>query len=82
LPNKRFPGKVEIKPDRAVRDGFIAADLQAQNQGRLQLQTYPDDVNALSAMTLSRGMQADYASLIEKHQLESLSMIREADKYA
>ena len=32
-------------------------------------------------MTLSLGMQAQYASLIEKHQLESLSMIREADKF-
>jgi hypothetical protein len=33
-------------------------------------------------MTLSLGMQADYASLIEKHQLESLGMIREADTFA
>ncbi len=28
------------------------------------------------------GMQADYSSLIDKQQLESLKMIREADKYA
>ncbi len=33
-------------------------------------------------MTLSVGMQADYASLIEKHQIESLAMIRDADKFA
>jgi len=33
-------------------------------------------------MTLSLGMQADYASLIEKRQLESLGMIRDADKFA
>jgi hypothetical protein len=33
-------------------------------------------------MTLSLGLQAQYASLIEKHQLESLSMIREADTFA
>lgn len=33
-------------------------------------------------MTISLGMQADYAGLIEKHQLESLGMIREADKFA
>lgn len=33
-------------------------------------------------MTLSAGMQADYASLIDKHQVESLKMIRDADKYA
>jgi len=36
----------------------------------------------LFAMTLSLGMQADYASLIDQHQLDSLKMIREADKYA
>ena len=33
-------------------------------------------------MTLSVGMQANYASLIDKHQLDSLKKIREADKYA
>src|SRR6185437_8040416 len=36
----------------------------------------------LFAMTLSVGAQADYASLIDKHQLDSLKMIGEADKYA
>lgn len=46
------------------------------------MQVDPDDVNALFAMTLSLGMQADYAGLIEKHQLESLGMIRAADKFA
>ncbi|MBZ5674132.1 MAG: hypothetical protein LAP61_07780 [Acidobacteriia bacterium] len=33
-------------------------------------------------MTLSLGMQADYASLIDKHQIESLAMIRAADNFA
>ena len=33
-------------------------------------------------MALSVGMQADYASLIDKHQLDSLKKIREADTYA
>ena len=42
----------------------------------------PDDTNALFAMTLSLGMEADYAALIDKHQVESLKMIRDADKYA
>jgi hypothetical protein len=46
------------------------------------LQIDSEDANALFAMTLSLGMQADYASLIEKHQLESLGMIREADRFA
>ena len=33
-------------------------------------------------MTLSLGMQADYASLIDKRQLDSLKKIREADAYS
>src|SRR6185437_10451719 len=37
---------------------------------------------ALFAMALSIGMQADYASLIDKQQLDSLKKIREADAYA
>ena len=82
LDNKRFLGKIAIKPDPELRDAFFAADLRAQDLARLRLETDPDDVNALFAMTLSLGMQADYASLIEKHQLESLGMIREADKFA
>ena len=80
--NKRFLGKIAIKPDPEIRNAFFAADFRAQRLARLRLETDPDDVNALFAMTLSLGMQADYASLIEKHQLESLGMIREADKFA
>src|SRR5690348_4933230 len=53
-----------------------------QTLAKLRLQVDSDDVNALFAMTLSLGMQADYASLIEKRQLESLGMIRDADKFA
>jgi tetratricopeptide (TPR) repeat protein len=82
LDNKRFLGKIAIKPDQDIRDAFFAADLRAQNLARLRLETDFEDANALFAMTLSLGMQADYASLIEKHQLESLGMIREADKFA
>lgn len=82
LDNKRFLGKIAIKPDPLLRDAFFAADARAQTLAALRLQLDPDDVNALFAMTLRLGMQADYASLIEKHQLESLGMIREADKFA
>ena len=82
LDNKRFLGKIAIKPDQELRDAFFAAELRAQDLARLQLETDPEDVNALFAMTLSLGMEADYASLIEKHQLESIQKIREADKFA
>jgi tetratricopeptide (TPR) repeat protein len=61
---------------------FFAADRQAQNLAQTRLKMAPDDTNALFAMTLSVGMQADYASLIDMKQLDSLKKIREADTYA
>ncbi len=82
LDDKRFLGKITLKPDPALRANFFAAVQQAQDLARLQLKADPKDANALFAMTLSMGLQADYASLIDKHQLESLKMIRDADKYA
>ena len=82
LNDKRFLGKIPLKPDPQLRAAFFAADKQAQELAQLRLKTDPDDPNALFAMALSVGMQADYASLIDKQQLDSLKKIREADKYA
>ena len=82
LDDKRFLGKIALKPDQALRAGFFSSIQRAQALAQLRMKMKPDDANALLAMTLSVGMQADYASLIDKHQLESLRMIREANEYA
>ena len=82
LDDNRFLGKVPIKPDPELRAAFFAADKETLALAQPLLQKNPDDANALFAMTLSLGMQADYASLIDRHQLDSLKMIREADSYA
>ena len=82
LDDDRFMGKIPVKADAALRDAFFAACKRSQDLARLRLKTNPDDANALFAMTLSVGMQADYASLIDKKQLDSLRLIREADKLA
>jgi hypothetical protein len=82
LDDKRFLGKIPLKPDPALRAGFFTADQQAQDLAQQRLKTNPDDPNALFAMTLSLGMQANYASLIDKRQLDSLKKVRAADLYA
>jgi len=82
LNDKRFLGKIPLKPDPELRAAFFAADQQAQKLAQRRLKTDPEDANALFAMALSVGVQADYASLIDKEQLDSLKKIREADKYA
>jgi tetratricopeptide (TPR) repeat protein len=84
LDNKRFLRKIDLKPDPKLRAAFFAADKQTQDLVKLRLKTNPNpnDANALFAMTLSLGMQANYASLIDKHQLDSLKKVRDADVYA
>ncbi len=82
MDNKRFLGEIPLKPDPQLRAAFFASDNRAQDLAQLLLKTNPDDPNALFAMSLSLGMQADYASLIDKHQLDSLKKIREADTYS
>jgi TolA-binding protein len=82
LDDKRFLGKTTLKPDPDLRSKFFAADEQAQDVARLRLMENPNNPNALFAMSMSLGMEADYASLIDKRQLESLKKIREADTYS
>lgn len=80
--DKRFFGKIPLKPNPELRAAFFAADQKAQNLAQIELKANPNDPNALFAMSLSLGMQADYASLIDKRQLDSLKKIREADVYS
>jgi len=82
LDDKRFLGEIPITPDPDLRAAFFAAEAKAQDLARRRLSALPDDANALFAMTLSVGMEADYAALIDRHRLESLGMIRDADTWA
>src|SRR5579872_1933164 len=65
LDDKRFLGKIPLKPDPELRAAFFAADEQAQNLAELRLKINPDDSNALFVMSMSLGMEANYASLID-----------------
>ncbi len=82
LADKRPEDKKNLKPDPARRAGFFAAFQRAQDLAQARLKAVPNDVNALFAMTLSLGMQANYTSLIENRQLESLNMMRDAARYS
>jgi hypothetical protein len=82
LDDKRLLGEVVLEPDRAGRAAFLAAARRAHDLSQLRLTINGDDANALFAMTLAVGLEADYAALIEKHQLDGLRMIRNAGSYA
>lgn len=77
-----FAGRPRVKPDPAVRAQFMAAIGQAQNLSRERLAKDSKDPDALFALTLSSGLQADYAALIEKQNLASLHFAKEASASA
>jgi hypothetical protein len=82
LDDERFLGKIPLQPDPELRAAFFAADQRAQDLAQMQLKSDPEEPNALFAMALSVGMEADYASLIDKKQFDSLKKIGDADTYA
>lgn len=77
-----FFGRPKLTPDPAVRDRFDAAIVQAETLARARLANNPKDQDALFAMTLSSGLKADYAALIEKRNLASLHDTKEATAWA
>jgi hypothetical protein len=82
LNNKRFFGKVPLRADPKLRAAFFTAAGRSQDLASARLKANPNDSNALFALSLSLGMQADYASLIDKRQLDSLKKIGQADTYS
>lgn len=67
-----FAGRPKLTPDSALRDRFQAAIGRAETLAHARLAKDPKDRDGLFAMTLSSGLQADYAALIEKKNLVSL----------
>ncbi len=80
--DEAFAGRPRLTPDPAVREQFLAAIGRAENLSHVRLAKDPKDRDALFALTLSSGLQADYAALIEKRNLASLHFTKEASASA
>ncbi len=80
--DKSFLNRDKPNPDSGVRDRFNAALARAQSVAGARLASSPKDRDALFAMTLSSGLQADYAALIEKRNMPSLRYTRDANDWA
>jgi len=79
--DKSFLNREKIAPDPGLRAGFNAALTRAQTVATARLATSSEDRDALFAMTLSSGLRADYAAMIEKRNLPSLRYTREANDW-
>lgn len=80
--DKKFLDRDKPDPDSAVRDRFQNALARAQSAASVRLAANAKDRDALFAMTLSSGLQADYAALIEKRNMASLHYTRDANDWA
>ena len=77
-----FNSRKKLSPNPAVRSQFDAALKRAAMQAHQRLQANGQDTDALFALTLSAGLNADYAALIEKRNMASLHYSREATSWA
>jgi hypothetical protein len=80
--DRKFEARKQHTPDSIVRDHFYAALDRADGEARSRLAKNPKDRDALFALTMSSGLRADYAALIEKHNLASLHYTKEATAWA
>ncbi len=72
--DRRIGDKKKLTPDANTRDQFYAAIHRAQDAANHDLAKNPQDTNALFALCLANGDLTDYVALIEKRQLQSLSI--------
>lgn len=80
--NAAFDNRPKVTPDPAVRDHFQHAIGRAEALAHSRLAKDAKDRDALFAMTLSAGLQADYAALIEKRNISSLHFTKQASASA
>jgi hypothetical protein len=80
--DQTFAARKKLTADAAVRDRFYAALDQADIRAHSRLSKIPKDRDALLALTMSSGLKADYAGLIEKRNLASLHYTKEATAWA
>jgi hypothetical protein len=73
-----FAGRPKLTPDPALREHFMAAIGRAENLSHPRLAKDPKHRDAIFALTLSSGLPADYAALIEKPNLASLHYTKQA----
>lgn len=82
LDDKRLLGGIPGTPTQRLGAAFHAAIDRAEKVGQARLDRDPRDASGLLAMTMSNGMMADYASLIEKRQLATLHLLGVSEGFA
>jgi hypothetical protein len=82
IDDNRMLGGIKDKPDPELERQFASAVQRAQKLARARIAKQPKDPDALFALTLIAGMQADDFFLIQKRQLDSMRSLRETERNA
>lgn len=82
IKDSAFAARPKLSPDSAMRTRMDGALQRAEGLGRRRLESNPTERDALFAMTLSNGLKADYAALIEKRNLAALRYTKQATFWA
>lgn len=80
--DRTFENRKKVTPDPATRARFDNALAKAERRSQLLLSKNPKDRDALFGMTLTSGLRADYAALIDKSNLTSLRYTKQATNWA
>jgi hypothetical protein len=82
LNDKKFLGGIEGSPEKNRNENFLLANRQARELAEDRLRNDGRDPDPLLVLAIADGMESDYDALIEKKQLASLSMMKQADAEA
>ena len=80
--DERFAARKKLQPDPRLKGEFSNEVDKEEHLSQALLQRSPNDEHALLAESLGWGLRADYAALIEKSNLVSLSYTKHARAYA
>jgi hypothetical protein len=80
--DQEFESRKKIDADPVLRERFNSQLTLGESRARTLLDRNAKNPDALFALTLSSGLKADYAALVEKRNLASLHYTREATRWA
>ncbi|WP_433974184.1 hypothetical protein [Tunturiibacter lichenicola] len=80
--DNRFTSRTRPAIDPVIKQGFSDRIAQSERLANAALQHNPKDANAFYCLAVTSGMQADWASLIDRHEYGAFKFSETASKYA
>jgi hypothetical protein len=80
--DNRFTSRTRPAIDPVIKQGFNDRTVQSERLADAALKRNPKDPNALYCKAVTSGMQADWASLIDRHEYGAYKFSELASKYA